>query len=399
MRPLKISSYTLTSPLGEGVEANWQRLQSGKTGLKPCSEYNIHDLNAWVGEVDGISKVTLSERLSEYSCRNNKLAALALEQDTFAHDVNTAIKKYGKHRVAVYMGTSTSGIQQTEMAYEERQQRIETDDTLPDWYSYAKTHNVYSSADFVQQYFELEGIAMAISTACSSSGKVFAAAQRALDADLCDAAIVGGFDSLCNTTLYGFNSLQVVSPDICRPSDVNRSGISIGEAAAFALLEKTPVVSGEIAFLGFGESSDAHHMSTPHPEGKGAQLAMQAALNEADMNIRDIDYINLHGTGTTANDQSESLGVSSLFGDEVPCSSTKGWTGHTLGAAGAIEAIFSILSIKHNWVPFSLNTNEVDPAISVNIIRQSETQPVNAALSNSFGFGGSNCSLIFGEAP
>ncbi len=397
MQSLKISSYTLTTALGKGVDSNWLALKNGVSGLKPCSEININDLTTWVGEVSGLDDVTLDKSLNEFECRNNRLAALALEQDDFSDRVRDAIHRYGKHRVAVYIGTSTSGIQQTELAYAERQSKLPDDPSLPEWYSYANTHNIYSPAEFVRQYFGLDGLCMSVSTACSSSAKVFASAQRALEADLCDAVVVGGVDTLCYTTLYGFNSLQVIAQDICRPSDIDRGGISIGEAAGFALIEKQKPSVGDVAFLGYGESADAHHMSTPHPEGKGAQLAMEAALNVANLDAQQIDYINLHGTGTKANDLSESISVSGLFGAATPCSSTKGWTGHTLGAAGIVEAIFSILCIKNNWLPQSLNTNQVDPKITSHILEKALSTPVHTALSNSFGFGGSNCSLIFGE--
>ncbi|MFL0804931.1 MAG: beta-ketoacyl-[acyl-carrier-protein] synthase family protein [Agarilytica sp.] len=397
MQSLKISSYTLTTALGAGVSSNWLALKNGASGLKPCSEIDINDLTTWVGEVSGLDAAKLDENLNEFECRNNRLAALALEQDNFSDRVRDAINRYGKHRVAIYIGTSTSGIQHTELAYAERQAQLPDNTSLPEWYSYANTHNIYSPAEFVRQYFELDGLCMSVSTACSSSAKVFASAQRALEADLCDAVIVGGVDTLCYTTLYGFNSLQVIAQDICRPSDTDRDGISIGEAAGFALIEKQKPSIGDIAFLGYGESADAYHMSTPHPEGKGAELAMRAALDVAELEPQDVDYINLHGTGTKANDLSESISVSHLFGTETPCSSTKGWTGHTLGAAGIVEAIYSMLCIKNNWLPQSLNTNQIDPKITSHILEDALSIPVKTVLSNSFGFGGSNCSLIFGE--
>jgi 3-oxoacyl-[acyl-carrier-protein] synthase-1 len=224
---------------------------------------------------------------------------------------------------------------------------------------------------------------------------VFASAYRAIHSGLCDAAVVGGVDSLCLTTLYGFNSLQLVSQDICRPSDINRSGLSIGEAAGFALLER-PQNAGYLALLGYGESSDAYHMSSPHPDGDGAVLAMQHALNIAGLEPGDIDYINLHGTATPANDLSEAIAINRLFGHSIPCSSTKGWTGHTLGAAGILEAVFSLLCLQHGFMPKSLNTQQVDPDIKINILTENNSQSVHKVLSNSFGFGGSNCSLIFG---
>jgi 3-oxoacyl-[acyl-carrier-protein] synthase-1 len=238
-----------------------------------------------------------------------------------------------------------------------------------------------------------------VSSACSSSAKVFASAQRALAAGLIDAALVGGVDSLCLTTLYGFHSLQLVAPTPCRPFDIARNGISIGEAAAFALLERadggTP--AGAVLLLGTGESSDAYHMSSPHPQGRGAATAMRAALHAAALDSADIDYINFHGTGTLSNDQAEAQAVEAVLGQDVPGSSTKGATGHTLGAAGALEAVICALSLQADLLPAGVNTHDIDPQLHVNYLLANRGAPLRHILSNSFGFGGSNCSLILGR--
>jgi 3-oxoacyl-[acyl-carrier-protein] synthase I len=221
-----------------------------------------------------------------------------------------------------------------------------------------------------------------------------------IEAGLIDAALVGGTDSLCLTTLYGFHSLQLSSSAPCRPFDVARDGISIGEAAAFALLERpSEKVNGDSILLhGVGESSDAYHMSAPHPEGLGAKRAMQSALDAASLEPGDIDYINLHGTGTPSNDRSESQAVTSIFGPTTPCSSTKGATGHTLGAAGALEAVISALAIRNGLMPGGIQTTRIDPTLTAHYIKENRRAPVSRVLSNSFGFGGTNCSLIFGRA-
>ena len=218
-----------------------------------------------------------------------------------------------------------------------------------------------------------------------------------IEAGLIDAAVVGGVDSLCLTTLYGFHSLQLVSAAACRPFDAARDGISIGEAAAFALLERMPasIDSGAILLTGSGESSDAHHMSSPHPQGRGARAAMEQALAAAQLAPADIDYINLHGTGTPSNDAAEGCAVSGLFGHSIRASSTKGATGHTLGAAGALEAVICAISLQHGLMPGSVNTEQLDPAVEFEYLRENRKDvSFRRALSNSFGFGGSNCSLI-----
>jgi 3-oxoacyl-[acyl-carrier-protein] synthase-1 len=290
------------------------------------------------------------------------------------------------------MGTSTSGLLQAELAYRARD--VQTG-PLPEAFAYAPTQNNFSLAAFVHAYLELTGPAVTVSSACSSSAKVFGNAARMMAAGFCDAAVVGGVDTLCLTTLYGFASLQLLSSKPCRPFDVDRDGISIGEGASFALLEPSGVSSTSL-LLGVGESSDAHHMSTPHPEGLGAQLAMQRALAAAGLNPEDIDYINLHGTASKTNDAAEDKAVSQVFGRSTPASSTKGATGHLLGAAGITEAIIGLLAMEHQMLPGSLHTQDLDPAVQSHYLLNNVETRVRRVLSNSFGFGGSNCSLVLG---
>ncbi|MFO7594118.1 MAG: beta-ketoacyl-[acyl-carrier-protein] synthase family protein [Pseudomonadota bacterium] len=386
--------YTLLNALGGGVEASLQSLRQGRSGLRP-NDYAPAPLQTWVGRVEGVEEALIPPELSAYDCRNNRLAAMCLELDGFAGKVEALRQRYGAGRVGVYLGTSTSGIEQTEIAYRRR----DDEGKLPDDFHYMETQNIFSLGDFVRRYLKLQGPSQVISTACSSSAKVFATASRHMAAGLCDAAIVGGVDSLCSTTLYGFNSLELVSMEMCRPWDAGRNGINIGEGAGFAVLEKAEAQSEGIALLGYGESSDAYHMSTPHPEGEGALVAMQQALGRAGLEAAAIDYINLHGTATPSNDRSEDRAVTRLFGPTIPCSSTKGLTGHTLGAAGITEAIFAMMSIEHGLMPASVNTEQKDPELQANVLLENREQPVRAAMSNSFGFGGSNCSLIFGRLP
>lgn len=348
-----------------------------------------------------MNTVQLPDHLADFDCRNNRLALLGLMQDGFIEGVRAAIAKYGAQRIGVFLGTSTAGILQTELAY---RRRDPASGKLPADFIYGKTHNTYSVADFTRCYFNLTGPAVVVSSACSSSARVFSSARRMMAAGLIDAAVVGGVDSLCLTTLYGFNSLGLISEQPCRPYDAQRNGLSIGEAAAFALLERIPehpqknLSADAVLLLGAGESSDAYHMSSPHPEGRGARMAMQEALNMAGLQPTDIDYINLHGTATHNNDAAEGCVVSSVFGSAIPCSSTKGATGHTLGAAGGLEAVICALALQHGLLPAGLNTQQIDPVLDVDYLLQNREQPVARVLSNSFGFGGTNCSLIFGRA-
>jgi 3-oxoacyl-[acyl-carrier-protein] synthase I len=399
MTPLVLSHYTATSCIGRGLEATLESLRTQRSGLAPCA-FETARLEAYVGEVAGVDEVRLPPALARFDCRNNRLAQLGLDADGFREAVAACSGRFGRRRVGLFLGTSTSGMLETEIAYRRRDPAT---GALPASFDYAGTHNSYSLAAFTRQVLGLEGPAAVVSSACSSSAKVFAAARRMIAADLIDAAVVGGVDSLCLTTLYGFHALQLVSSGPCRPFDVGRDGISIGEAAAFALLERAPASldAATLLLLGVGESSDAYHMSSPHPEGRGARAAMLQALRSAALEPRDIDYINLHGTGTPSNDSAEAKAVAAVFAERaiaVAASSTKGATGHTLGAAGALEAVICALALAHGFLPGSANTERVDPALPFEYLREKRERPSARVLSNSFGFGGSNCALVLGRA-
>ena len=396
MNPLWLSHFTATSSIGRGLDQTLDALRQRRAGLVPCA-FDTVDLTTFIGEVADVDAMQIPAHLAEFDCRNNRLALLGLMQDGFAEAVRAAIAKYGAQRIGVFLGTSTSGILQTELAY---RRRDPVTGALPADFIYRTTHNTFSVADFARNYFGLTGPAVVVSSACSSSAKVFSSARRMLAAGLIDAALVGGVDSLCLTTLYGFNSLGLISEQACRPFDAQRNGISIGEAAAFALLERAPenLDADAVLLLGIGESSDAYHMSSPHPDGLGARMAMQDALNMAGLQPSEIDYINLHGTATQSNDAAEGKAVSAVFGSGTPCSSTKGATGHTLGAAGGVEAVICALALQNSLLPAGLNTQHLDPAQSLDYLLENRERPVARTLSNSFGFGGTNCSLIFGRA-
>ncbi|TMH57064.1 MAG: beta-ketoacyl-[acyl-carrier-protein] synthase family protein [Betaproteobacteria bacterium] len=395
MQPLVISRFSVVNSLGRGTESMLRALREKRSGLAPCG-FETARIDTYVGPVPELDDFRVRLDLQDYDCRNNRLAQLCLEQDGFAKEIAAARDRYGAGRIGLYLGTSTSGLHTTELAYRRRDPKT---GALPADYRYAKTQNAYSLGEFVRRYLGLAGPGFVVSSACSSSAKVLGNAARMIAAGICDAAVVGGVDSLCLMTLYGFHSLGLTSPGPCRPYDVDRDGISIGEGGGFALLERAErVESGAIQLLGVGESSDAYHMSTPHPEGLGARIAMQQALDSAGLEPSDIDYVNLHGTATRSNDASEDKAVFEVFGRQTPCSSTKGATGHLLGAAGITEAIISVLAIEDGLMPGSANTRSVDPALKCNYLLENRRAKVTRALTNSFGFGGSNCSLVLGVA-
>jgi 3-oxoacyl-[acyl-carrier-protein] synthase-1 len=387
--PLRVSAFTATSAVGVGKAALADALAHSRSGLR-ANDFGPTPLPTWIGRVDGLEDLRLPAELAAWDCRNNRLAWLGLQADGFMEAVAAARKRYGPARIALVLGTSTSSIGETELAYTQ----LDTEGGFPADQRRPKVHTPHSLGMFVQAALGLEGPAETISTACSSSAKVFASAERLIRLGLVDAAVVGGVDTLCGSVLFGFNSLELVSPEPCRPFDATRNGISLGEAAGFALLERGP---GRLELLGYGEASDAHHMSTPHPEGLGAERALDDALARAGIAPDAIDYINMHGTASMKNDEVEGALVARRFPAATHASSTKGFTGHTLGAAGIVEAVISLLAIERGLKPGTVNTTTLDAGCGPQIRLEPAHGEVRYALSNSFGFGGNNCSLVFGK--
>ena len=326
---------------------------------------------------------------ARFECRNNRLAWLGAQSDGFLDAVHAAVARYGAPRVALLVATSTASIGATEEAYT----RLD-EGRMPEELRQSAVHTPHSLGLFLEQVFGTRGPCTTTATACSSSAKIFAQAERLLRLGLVDAAVLAGVDTLCGSVLFGFNSLELVAPEACRPFDVRRRGISLGEAAGFALLERDGAPTAP-QLIGWGESSDAHHMSTPHPQGLGAQRALHDALARAGIEANAVDYVNLHGTATPKNDEVEAGVVAAAFDARTRASSTKGWTGHTLGAAGIIESIITLLALEHGFVPGTLNSEQLDPACGPQIALANEDADLRIALSNSFGFGGSNCTLAF----
>lgn len=396
MQPLALSEFTVMTALGAGRAQTMAALRAGRSALTPCVFEEL-PFPTYVGEIAGLDAEPLAGELAGFDCRNNRLAAQALRQDGFADAVVAARERYGAGRIGVFLGTSTSGILQSEAAY--RRRDPETGKLPPD-FDYARTHNTYSLGRFVRALLGLTGPAFVVSTACAATAKVFASAARMIAAGICDAAVVGGADTLCATTLFGFRSLGVLAEEPCRPFDAERRGISLGEAAGFVLLERPGECADRenLLLLGVGESSDAYHMSSPHPDGVGARLAMERALAAAGLEPGEIDYVNLHGTATPIGDAAEDRAVFDLFGTTTPCSSTKGFGGHTLGASGVVEAVFCALAIQNDFLPGSPHTRTLDPAVRMQYLREGRDARVRRLVSNSFGFGGANCSLVLGRA-
>ena len=371
-----------------------------KSGLVQNS-FTSQPLSCWIGRVAGLEEAALPAELAGWDSRNHRLAWLALNQDGFREQAAALRDRYGAERIALVLGTSTSSIGETERAYRE----LDANGHFSVSQRRSQVHQPHALSAFVQTALAVCGPCITLATACSSSAKVFASAERLLRAGLADAAIVGGVDTLCDSVLFGFNALELVSPEPCTPFDINRRGLSIGEAGGFAILERMPqngkVEKDTLRLIGYGESSDAHHMSSPHPQGLGAQRALTDALARAGISTHDIDYINLHGTASRQNDAVESALIARLFPATTLASSTKGWSGHTLGAAGILEAVITLLALEQGLVPGTLNTRTLDTDCAQQIVLDNQARELRIALSNSFGFGGNNCCLAFarGAAP
>jgi 3-oxoacyl-[acyl-carrier-protein] synthase-1 len=387
-----IAAYSTVHAAGADNLASWQAILSGRSGLKP-NTLDWCGLPTWIGEVAAANDTALSAELHGWDCRTHRLTWLALQATSFRRAVDDAVARHGASRVGLVLGSSTAGIRSTEVAYKHWREQGH----WPADFDYRRTHSLDALCRFSGGLLGLRGPMLTISTACSSSAKVFVVAQRWMDVGLIDAAVVGGADSLCLTTLHGFNALQLLSGEPCRPFDIARNGISIGEAAGLVLLDRA---AAEVNLLGGGESSDAWHMSSPHPDGLGAQAAMRQALQAAGLGPQDIGYVNAHGTATPANDRAEAAAMRAVFGaNAVPVSSTKGITGHTLGAAGITEAIVAIQALEQQTLPPSANLAEIEPRLGLDVVMQPRRAKLRHAMSNSFGFGGTNCSLVFGRAP
>jgi len=393
MPPLAIRAFTATTALGHGLAAQADALRARRSGLRhnDFGHFDGAALDTWIGRVDGIEDAPLPERLARWECRNNRLAWLALQQDGVLEALRAARSRHGADRIALVLGTSTSSIGATEEAYA----RL-ADGAFPPDLRRPMVHTPHSLGGFVQQATGIGGPCVTVATACSSSAKVFAQAARLLQAGIVDAALVGGVDTLCGSVLYGFNSLGLVSNAPCRPFDVARDGLSLGEAGGFALLERGH--DSDFLLRGYGESSDAHHMSAPHPEGLGARLSMGDAMARAGVDPAEVGYLNLHGTATPANDAVEARAVAELFPATLHASSTKGWTGHTLGAAGIVESVVALLALRDGLLPGILNSATPDPACGPQVRFDNATADARVAMNNSFGFGGNNCSLVFARA-
>ncbi len=390
--PLFLNAMGLVNALGNDSAEVWCNVVAGRSPGMVQREGYLPDASAWLGEVQG-KLPDINRYDMRFHSRTVQLILSALEQ--IEAQLRDAIARYGRSRVAVVMGSSTSGVHRSEEAVAMLMQQ----GAMPANYHYTQ-QEMGTVTDFVASYLGLSGLAYTVSTACSSSAKVFASARNLMEANVCDAVIVGGADSLCKLTVNGFSALESVSDKLCNPFSRHRKGINIGEGAALFLMSRD---EADIALLGVGESSDAYHISAPHPDGDGAEQAMLAALADANLAASKIDYVNLHGTATYKNDEMESKAMSRVFPQNTKCSATKPMTGHTLGAAGATEVGLCYLAASdlnsRDQLPAHLWDGAADDNLPIlNFVHpQKCVDKINICMSNSFAFGGSNASVIIGR--
>lgn len=383
MTPIPITEYSVCNALGGTRQEVARALNAGRSGLHP-DEFSL-DFATYTGAIAG-DFPPLPSSVGAWDSRALRIVYHLLH--SMDDSWRAMMQRWEPERVAILIGTSTAGVDNTENAYKEM---VETHQ-LPPSYDIWKHHAYGATLDIVRAITGAQGPGWVASTACTSSAKPFASAARLMEAGVIDAAIVGGVDTLCSMTLQGFHSLSALSTDRTRPFSEDRQGINIGEGGALMLLERDGPAKAYLT--GVGESSDAYHIAAPHPEGEGARLAMQRALESANLEARAVDFINAHGTGTRLNDAMEAKAIHNVFGPDVPVLSTKGMTGHALGGAGAMEIAFCLLAFEHGQLPASLGAEPLDKTLPIRVL----THPVNGeyrtALSNSFAFGGNNISVL-----
>ncbi len=384
-REYPITGFALCNAIGTNRDEVRTALYEGRSGLGP-SPIEL-PFETVVGAVRA-ELPDLPASLSPWTTRATRIASLLL--DDLEVELDRLRSRWRPERIAVLLGTSTAGASETEEAY---RHYLEAGALPPD-YDLFRKYTYGAILHVVRERTGSRGPSWVISTACTSSAKPLGSAQRLIAAGVVDAAIVGGVDTLCRMTLHGFKSLDALSASACRPFAADRDGLNIGEGGAFLLLERSGEALGILE--GVGESSDAYHISAPHPEGLGARLAMERALADAGCDATAIDHVNAHGTGTRLNDVSEAAAIEALFGRDVPVVSTKSYTGHMLGAAGATEAAMALLATLEDWIPGSLGAAPVDEKIRVCVRDKRSEGRIRRVISNSFAFGGNNISVVIG---
>jgi 3-oxoacyl-(acyl-carrier-protein) synthase len=385
--PLAVTGAGTINALGTGVAAFWRALLAGACGIAPIP-------HAFESAPEGLVAAAVTDERALSSSppgltRTDRLALLAAEEAVARNDLAS---RYDPRRVAVVVGTTTGGVREIESAWIGRSRGAPTPRAA--WLLHEKAR----TADVLGACLGLLGPRFTLHTACASGASAIALAADLIRCGLADAALAGGADALARITLGGFRSLRALDPEPCRPFDASRRGMSLGEGAGFVVLERGERARSVLAeLLSSGQSSDAHHATAPREDGSGQARAIAAALGAAGLAPEEVDHVNAHGTGTRANDATEARAIRIVFGRESrPVASIKGSIGHTLAAAGAIEAIATIETLRSGWVPATAGLREIDPEIDLDLVRERPREgDFRVALTHSFGFGGSNAVLCF----
>ena len=402
---LFLSQPAVTSSIGDGIDIHSDVLLNGKPSPlrktdSPFSAHQIHGGSCFFGAIQTELRPFPTDLPAEHRSRNNQLLWHALAQ--IEPQILSALDRFGKERVAVVIGTSTTGVDENIPVF---RHAIKYGDWSGKPFNLQQQY-LSAPADFVAHQYAVQNASYAISTACTSGARALISAARLLKAGFCDAVICGGVDTFSPLIIAGFNSLSVISTGRTNPFSVNRDGINIGEAAAVFVMTKAPSDKDGIELLGYGSSSDAYHMSSPHPEGLGAIAAFERALKSSGLAADQIGWINLHGTGTVHNDQMESIAIAKVFGNQTACTSTKPYTGHTLGAAGALEAAVLWAVISRSYNPHGVLPpqlwdgvrDETLPEIRITDQNSRWEMGRRIGISSSFAFGGNNAVLVLGES-
>jgi 3-oxoacyl-(acyl-carrier-protein) synthase len=388
-----LTAMSAISAIGDQADDHFESIKKEKTGIGEVDFLQTkHRQNFLFGEVKKSNSNLIKELelSSGYYSRTSLLGLFACKQ------LLETAKLSPDLRTGFISATTVGGMDQSEHYLQNY--------LKGEFLDFAKEHPLGSSTEFIANQLNFKGYRTTLSTACSSSANAIILGSRLIQSGMLDRVVVGGVDVLSAFTLNGFNSLMILDPQLCKPFDAERKGLNLGEAAAYLLMEnQQSMEQGKrtaIATLsGYANTNDAFHQTASSPDGDGAFAAMSGALLSAKLNPQDISYINAHGTGTPNNDLSEGIAIQRLMANtSIPFSSTKAFTGHTLGAAAAIEAVISLLCIQNQYLPLSLNFYNQMPELNINPIKQSiETNIVKHVISNSFGFGGNNSSLIFSK--